>query len=47
MAVMDIIYSFLKTILDFLVQIVMLFISMLVYILHFIGSLVQGVAQSV
>ena len=40
-------YAFLKTILDFLVQIIMLFISMFVYILHFIGDLIQSLANSV
>ncbi len=40
-------YDFLKTILDFLVQIVMLFINMFVYILHFIGDMVQSLASSV
>lgn len=44
---MDSLYGFLKTLLDFLVQIVMLFISMFIYILHFIGDLVQGAASSV
>ena len=44
---MEIIYGFFKTILDFLVQIVMLFISMLIFILNFIGDLVQSVATSV
>ncbi len=40
-------YDFLKTILDFLAQIVMLFINMFVYILHFIGDMVQSLASSV
>ncbi len=44
---MDPIYSFFKTILDFLVQIIMLFISMFVYILNFIGDLIQSLASSV
>jgi hypothetical protein len=44
---MDPIYGFLKTILDFLVQIIMLFINMFVYILHFIGDMVQSLASSV
>ncbi len=44
---MDALYGFLKTILDFLVQIIMLFISMFVYILHFIGDMIQGLAGSV
>ncbi len=44
---MDTIYGFLKTILDFLVRIIMLFIDMFVYILHFIGDLIQGLAGSV
>ena len=44
---MDPIYGFLKTILDFLVQIIMLFINMFVYILHFIGDMIQSLASSV
>jgi hypothetical protein len=44
---MDPLYGFLKTILDFLVQIIMLFINMIVYILHFIGDLIQSLANSV
>ncbi len=40
-------YEFLKTILDFLVQIAMLFINMFVYILHFIGDMIQSLAGSV
>ncbi len=44
---MNLIYTFLKTILDFFVQIIMLFISMFVYILHFIGALIQSLAHSV
>jgi hypothetical protein len=44
---MNSIYAFLKTILDFLVQIVMLFIDMFVYVLHFLGGLIQSLANSV
>ena len=44
---MNPLYDFLKTILDFLVRIIMLFIDMFVYILHFIGDLVQSLANSV
>lgn len=44
---MNPLYDFLKTILDFLVRIIMLFIDMFVYILHFIGDLIQSLAQSV
>jgi hypothetical protein len=40
-------YGFLKTILDFLVQMVMLFINMLIYILHFAGDMIQSLAHSV
>lgn len=44
---MDPLYEFLKTILNFLVQIVMLFINLFIYVLNFIGDLVQGAARSV
>lgn len=44
---MNPVYDFLRTILDFLVQIIMLIIDMFVYILHFVGSLIQSLANSV
>lgn len=44
---MEPLYGFLKTILDFLVQIIMLFINMFIYILHFVGDLIQNLANSV
>lgn len=44
---MNPLYDFLKTILDFLVRIIMLFIDMFVYILHFAGDLIQSLANSV
>ena len=44
---MNPLYAFLKTILDFFVQIIMLIISMFVYILHFIGDMIQALASSV
>ena len=47
MAYMDPLNAFLKTILDFLVQIIMLFINLFVYVLHFIGDLIQSLASSV
>jgi hypothetical protein len=40
-------YGFFKTILDFLVQIVMLVINMFIYILHFAGDMIQSLANSV
>lgn len=44
---MDALYGFLKTILDFLVQIALIVISMFMYILQFIADLIRSLASSV
>lgn len=44
---MDALYGFLKTILDFLVQIATLFLQLFIYVANFLIGFIQSLANSV